>query len=288
MKRRSIYYVILVCSIMLTTSPVVLFAQGGNNKDSTSATHTLITGIGYANNMIYMGSNLSQDKPLYSGSVTYGFKDEFFVSVSGNHLAAFDPFIAFSAFSLSYNHDFNSWLDISTSISRYQVNSELADTLFSNFFYGSLAVGADWNILYTNLSVGGIFSEGSSAYFQLRNSRYFETGKILKGRAYFSFDPYINLLAGNLTKTVTADGTVIGVSQPYKSSKTGSGQHSSSSTTDFFSLIEIDLGVPVAFNAGRMTFEAEPGYVLPAYADSSDSSPKGFTLFLSFYLSIIK
>jgi hypothetical protein len=287
MKRHSLYYIIIICGTMLTTSRVALFAQERNNNDNTSATHTLISGIGYANNMIYMGSNLSQGKPLYSGSVTYGFKDEFFVSASGNHLAAFDPFLAFSVFSLSYNHNFNTWLDASLSVSRYQVNNELADTLFGNFFYGNLAVGVDWNILYTNLSVGGIFSEGNSAYLQLRNSRYFETGEILKGRVYFSFDPYINLLAGTLTKTVTADGTVIGVSQPYKSSKTGSGQHSSASTTDFFSLMEIDSGVTVALNTERMTFEVEPGYVLPAYSVSDDSSPKGFTLFLSLYFSII-
>jgi hypothetical protein len=287
MKRRSIYYVTLICSIMLTTSPGVLFAHGGNIKDSTSATHTLITGIGYANNMIYMGSNLSQDKPMYTGSIIYGFKEKFYVSASASHLSAFDPLVAFSTFSLGYSHDINDWLDVSLDLSRYQVNNRLTDTLFNSFFYGSLSIGADWNILYTNLSVGGIFSEGTNAYFQLRNSRYFETGKILKGRAYFSFDPYVNLLAGTLTKTETADGTVIGVSQPYKSSKTGSGQHSSSSTTDFFSLMEIDSGVTVAFNTERMTFEVEPGYVLPAYQVSDSSSPKGFTLFLSFYFSLI-
>lgn len=278
-------YVILIAVFAINS--VVTFAQENNTNVSDTSKHSLITGIGFSNNMIYMGSNLSQDKPLYTGSVTYGFKDEFFVSVSGNHLAAFDPLLAFSVFSLSYNHDFSSWLDASASVSRYQVNSELADTLFSNFFYGNLAVGIDWNILYTNISVGGIFSEGSSAYFQLKNSRYFETGKFFKDKVYISFDPYINMLAGTLTKTVTADGTVIGVSQPFKTSKSGSGQHSSSSSTDFFSLMEVDFGVPMALNAGRMTFEAEPGYLLPAYEDSDDSSPKGFTLFLSLYLSII-
>jgi len=142
--------------------------------------HSLYTGIGYSNNMIYMVSNISQDKPVYSGSITYGYKNELFASVSVNHLTAFDPLLAFSTFSLSYNHDFNSWIDISLSVSRYQVNSGLTDTLFNNFFYGNLALGLDWKILYTNLSVGGIFSESSNAYFQLKNSRYFETPKGFK------------------------------------------------------------------------------------------------------------
>lgn len=242
--------------------------------------HSLYTGIGYSNNMIYMGSNISQDKPVYSGSITYGYKNELFASVSVNHLTAFDPLLAFSTFSLSYNHDFNSWIDISLSVSRYQVNSGLTDTLFNNFFYGNLALGLDWKILYTNLSVGGIFSESSNAYFQLKNSRYFETPKIMNGRAYFSFDPYVNLLFGTLTKTTTADGTSIGVSPPFRSPKS-SGQHSSATTSTFFSLMEVDLGIPVAFNKGNLTIEAEPGYILPTYSDTSVQSPKGFTLFVN-------
>jgi hypothetical protein len=287
MKRRSVYYIIIFCSIMLTTSPGVLFAQGENIKDNSSATHALISGVGYANNMIYMGSNLSQDKPVYTGSITYGFKEKLYISASASHLSAFNPLVAFSTFSLGYSHDLNDWLDISLDISRYQVNNELADTLFNSFLYGSFSMGADWNILYTNLSIGGIFSDGSSAYLQLRNSRYFETGKILNGRAFFSFDPYVNLLAGSLTKTVTADGTVIGVSQPYKSSKTGSGQHSSTSISTFFGLMEVDFGIPVGLNIGRLIIEAEPGYVMPAYASSSIESPKGFTLFINLNFSIL-
>jgi len=247
--------------------------------------HSLYAGIGFGNNMVYMGTNVSQDKPFYSGSLTYGFKEEFFFSASTNHMTAFDPLLAFSAFSLSYNHDFNTWLDISLSVSRYQVNKELTDTLFNNFNYGNLAMGLDWKILYTNLSVGGIFSESSGAYFQLKNSRYFETPTFLKGKAFVSFDPYVNLMLGTLTKTVTSEGTFIGVSPPFKSPKS-SGQGSGSTTSTFFGIMEVDLGIPVGFNAGNLTIEAEPGYVLPTYTDTSIESPKGFTLFLNVYYKI--
>jgi hypothetical protein len=290
-----LYARLLAAAIILEIPPLNASAQENSavvtrESDVTSPPkneplHSLYTGIGYSNNMIYMGSNISQDKPVYSGSITYGYKNELFASVSLNHLTAFDPLLAFSTFSLSYNHDFNSWFDISLSVSRYQVNNELTDTLFNNFFYGNLALGFDWKILYTNLSVGGIFSEASNAYFQIKNSRYFETPKFMKNNAYFSFDPYANLLFGTLTKTTTADGTSIGVSPPFRSPKS-SGQHSSATTSTFFSLMEVDLGMPVAFNSGKLTVEAEPGYILPAYSDTSIQSPKGFTFFLNVYYRI--
>ena len=248
--------------------------------------HSLYAGLGYGSNMIYMGSNVSQDKPFYYGSLTYGYNNEFFVSVSTNHLSAFDPFLSFSAFSMSYNHDFNSWFDISLGVSRYQVNNELTDTLFSNFFYGYLTLGFDWNILYTSISAGGLFSEANSAYFQLKNSRYFETPAFMNGKAYLSCDPYVNLLFGTLTKTITADGTSIGVLPPFRPSKS-SGQHSSATSTTFFGLMEVDLGLPVAFTTGKLTIEAEPGYVIPLYSKTDILNPKGFILLLNCYFRIL-
>lgn len=258
------------------------------NLPEETSPHSLFAGIGYGRNMIYMGSDVSQDKPYYSGSLTYGYKNALYVSVSTSHLTAFDPFLDFSSYSLSYKHDFNSWFDISLGASRYQVNSELTDTLFNSFFYGNLTLGFDWNILYTSLSAGGLFSESSGAYFNLRNSRYIQTTDLLNGEAYFYFDPYVNMLFGTLTKTVTADGTTIGVKMPFKTSKSsgGGGGSSSGSTTTFFSLMELDFGLPVGFTIGRFTIEAEPGYVLPAYSDADILAPKGFTFLLNCYLKI--
>lgn len=293
----------LIISGLLILSPKTVLCQENTSASSQKkelaspgkdkSTHALLAGIGYGSNMIYMGSNVSQDKPCYSGSLTYGYNNEFFASVSSSHLSAFDPFIAFSAFSVSYNHDFNTWFDISLGLSRYQVNSGLTDTLFNNFFYGSLTLGFDWNILYTTVSAGGLFSEANSAYFNLRNSRYIKTLELPGGKAYFYFNPYINMLFGTLTKTVTSEGTTIGVSPPFKpegsSGGGGSGSGSGSitgTTTTFFSLIEVDFGLPAGISIGKLTVEAEPGYVLPAYSDANIQSPKGFTLLLNIFYTI--
>jgi len=248
--------------------------------------HSLYTGIGLGNNMVYMGSSISQDKPYYYGSLTYGFKDKLYASVSSFHLAAYNQFLAFNTFSLNYSQTFNSWFDMSISLSRYQVNNQLTDTLFNSFIYGDLTFGFDWRILYSKLSAGGIFSESSGAYFQLRNSRYFETPLFFKGKANISFDPYVNMLFGTLTETTTSSGTVTGVTQPFNSKKTSGRSSSGTTTREYFSLMEVDLGIPVAFTIGKVTIEAEPGFILPLYSETDPNNPKGFSFLLSCYLRI--
>jgi len=250
------------------------------NKGTTESKHSLYASAGLGYNMVYMGTSLSQDKPYYSGGLIYGFNNELFASASTFHLDAYDPFLAFSTFSLIYNHTFNSWFDIALSASRYQVNKTLTDTLFSSFFYVDAALGFDWKIIYTKISAGTILSESSSLYFQLRNSRYFETPSFMNGKAYFSFDPYVNMLFGTLTET--KDGNTV-ITPPFRG-KTGGG--SNSETTTKFSLMEIDLGIPISFNIGRFTIDAEPGYIIPLYSDSA-SGTDGFLFTMGLYFKIL-
>ena len=250
------------------------------NTGSTESKHSIYASAGLGYNMVYMGTSLSQDKPYYSGGLIYGFNNELFASASAFHLNVYDPFLAFSTFSLIYNHTFNSWFDIALSASRYQVNKTLADTLFSSFFYADAALGFDWKILYTKISAGTILSESSGLYCQLRNSRYFETSSFLGGKAYFSFDPYVNMLFGTLTET--KDGATV-ITPPFRG-KTGGGSASETSTK--FSLMEIDLGIPISFNIGRFTIDAEPGYIIPLYSDSA-SGTDGFIFTMGIYFKIL-
>jgi hypothetical protein len=209
----------LIFTIILSTSEIS--AQTDLKTDSvpdantgtTDSKHSIYASAGIGYNMVYMGTSLSQDKPYYSGGLIYGFNNELFASASTFHLDAYDPFLSFSTFSLIYNHTFNSWFDIALSASRYQVNKELTDTLFSSFFYVDATLGFDWKILYTKISAGTILAESSSLYCQLRNSRYFETPSFMSGKAYFSFDPYVNMLFGTLTET--KDGTTV-ITPPFR------------------------------------------------------------------------
>ncbi len=243
--------------------------------------HNIYANTGFGYNMIYMGSTLSQDKPYYLGGIIYGFNREVFISAYAVHLNVYDPFLSFSSYSLSYIHPFNSWFDIALSASRYQVNETLADTLFTSFFYGDITLGFDWKLLYTKISASGLLSEYNGAYFQLRNSRYFEIPEVLTSKASFSFDPYVNLLFGALTKSY--EGTVL--SPPY--GKGGRKQGSISTTTSVFGLMEIDIGIPVSFNTGRFTIEADPGYTIPMYSETTYQSAKGFVFTMGMYFRIL-
>lgn len=260
--------------------------QTPESTEEEGSAHSLFAGAGIGNSMVYMGSSLSQDKPYYFGSITYGFRDKIYASVASFNLAAYDPLLAFNTFSLNYSEIYNSWFDLSATASRYQVNNQLVDTLFSSFFYGDLTLGFDWKILYTKLSAGGIFAESSGIYLQMRNSRYFETPAFFNGNAYISFDPNVNMLFGTLTETTTPDGTVTGVTQPFNSKKSSGRGSVGTTTKEYFSLMEVDIGIPVSFNYGKFTLEADAGYIFPLYSDTDPLNPKGFSLLISCYLQI--
>lgn len=257
------------------------------SEDVRPSTHSLYLSGGYGDNMVYMGSVLSEKKPYYLVTGSYGYKDNIFASASLYHLSAFDPTISFSTFSLSYLHNLGKSFDVAATASWYSANNTLTDTLFSSFMYGSASLGLDWNILYTNLTVSGIISAESSLYLSLKNSRYFETPRFFREKANLYFDPYFSLLFGSLTKTVTSEGTVIGVSAPFKSKKSSTSGHGSSGTTStYFSAMELDLGLPVGLNLGKFSFEANPGYIIPLYDTSDDLAPSGFSIQFSITMKL--
>jgi hypothetical protein len=261
--------------------------------------HTLFMGTGYGTNMIYLGSTISGNQPYLYSALTYGFKSEFYATASAIHLSNVAPFLAFYIGSINYNHVFNSWFDISAGVYRYEVAKALPDTLFSSFTYGDFTLGIDWRLIYTRLSTGLLLSEENLSYFQIRNSRYFQTPEFLRKKVNFSFDPYINLLLGTLYKSETTTETFITTSsttQMWRGANQGNLNTTKTSNTTAvpvtttstntafaksFRLMEVDFGLPVALNSDRFTIEAEASYVLPLYDDSYFPGPKGFVLMFS-------
>jgi hypothetical protein len=283
-----------VLSLFASFFPLIVMSQPEDHISaiktdtviSKKSQHSLYSTIGYGSNMIYLGSTISQDQPYGYGAVTYGFKDKLYLTATAVHLAGISPFAAFYAGTASYSHVFNSWFDISTSISRYQVAPSLTDTLFNSFFYGDITLGTDWRILYTKISAGGLWSDGTRAYFQVRNSRYFETPGFTPKKFYFSFDPYFNILAGTMTKAETITGTTVTLTPPFR--KKGKNNHGSSTTkyTTVYGIMEADFGIPVSFNTSHLTIEAEPYYLVPAYEDPEYPGMKGFNFQISVYYRI--
>lgn len=251
--------------------------------------HALYGGVGYGSNMIYLGSTISQNSPFGYSTLAYGLNNELFVSVSAMHLGGFKPFFPLYTGSLSYNHAFNTWFDISAGLYGYYVNPDLRDTLFGNFIYADLTLGVDWRLLYSKISLGGLKMDQSQLYFQIRNSRYFQTPDILNGKATISFDPYVNLIWGTVTsaETITGADTVVSTVPPFGRGKPNTQTNSSTIYSETFRLMEIDFGLPVSFNFDLMSVEIEAGYVLPLNSDPSYQSSKGFLFLVSAFLKIL-
>lgn len=257
--------------------------DGSNIKKSNS----LYAGAGYGSNMIWLGSTISGNHPYYSAAVTYGIRSSLYLTASVSHVGGMKPIPAFYYFSSGYSHTFNKWFDISASLAGYKTREALKDTLFSDFGYINFTAGFDWKILYTRISLSSVISEDFKGYMQIRNSRYFQTGEFLSGKAYISFNPEFSILAGEIIEIVTQAGTKkYGLSPPFRHYKKNSGVTSESFTSKP-GLIDFEFSFPVDFNYKNFSLELEPGYVLPAYKNPEYPAPAGFSVYLSAYLKII-
>lgn len=274
----------------MTAQDASLPASPAETPDTTAVrkTHSFYAGTGYGNNLLYLGTTMSQDHGFGYASASYGLADKLYLSATGYTINGFSPFTAFYSLGISFNHAFNSWFDISTGLSRYSVAESLRDTLFSNFTYGDATLGFDWRILYSRISVGGLFAGGGQFYLQTRHSRYFETPSFAREKAFFSFDPYVNVLFGKMATIETTGGTTeTSVSPGYRPwRKNTQGTTPGTVYSEDFGLMEINFGVPVAFSYDFFTLEIEPGYVIPFYSEEGSSGTKGFLMLASLFFRI--
>jgi hypothetical protein len=258
-----------------------------SKTQSSSKIHSLYGGAGFGSNMIYLESSISRGRPYFSAIVTYGFKNSLYVSASSSHIDGTSPFIAFSSISFNYRHTFNSWFDVSADLAGYKTSALLQQTLFSDFAFISFTSGFDWKLIYTKLSLAGVFSVNNRGYIQLRNSRYFKTSELFKGKAFISFDPNINLLFGEVVKISTTTGiSKYGYSPPFKHIKKNPG-NTTESVSSTFRLMDVEFSLPVTLNFDNFSIEAEPGYILPAYSNQDYPAPKGFSFYLTAYFKIL-
>lgn len=270
------------------TAQVSETSAGTAADTAGSSRHSLYAGTGYGSNMLYLGTTMSQDNGFGYASASYGFMDKLYLTATGYTIGNFNPFTAFYSLGISFSHAFNSWFDISTGLSRYNVATSLRDTLFNNFTYADATLGLDWRILYSKVSVGGLFAGESQFYLQTRHSRYFETPSFARDKAFFSFDPYVNILFGNMISIeTTGGGTETSVSPGYRPWRKYM-QNTTPGTTysETFGLMEIDFGLPVSFSYDFFTLEVEPGYVIPLYSDNGSSGTRGFLFMASIFFRI--
>jgi hypothetical protein len=276
---------ILLFSILIIDTPVAFSqAKTANLPDSlkkSESDHSLFTGVGYGSNMMYLGSTISKSQPYGYASLIYGFRDQLYISVTTVHIANNNLLFPLNIGSFTYNHTFNSWFDISAGIYGYHIASSISDTLLSSFLYSDLTLGFDWKLLYTRISAGTMISSSNKTYFQVKNSRFFQTPEFSHGKYNFSFDPYFNMIFGPLTKAESSGSTVITITPPFRNKGKGNSSSAGTKYSTTYGAMEIDFGIPVSFNASRLTIEAEPGYNYLFYSISNYPAMKGFVFSLS-------
>lgn len=287
---------IIVCATLV----MALFSPGLSQQDtlqkavtdtlhpgnSSASIHSLYAGAGAGSNMIYLGSSISNNLPFYSASITYGLKNSLFASVSATHLSETYPYVAFYSAALNYSHTFNSWFDISADIAGYNTAESLQDSLFSDFVFANLTTGFDWKLIYTRISFSEIVSEENGFYLQVSNSRYFETPDFFKGKSFVSFDPAIDILFGDIISIETETGsTKYGNSPPFNHSKKKP-VNPTEKITEKFGLLDIEFSLPVTFNYGKFSIEAESSYLLPVNSNPYYPPPEGFYFYLNAFFKI--
>jgi hypothetical protein len=286
-------HIISICAAAIAF-PYILFSQQGNLPDTAKFVqnksevdiHSLYTGIGAGSNMIYLGTSISNNKPFYSTSVTYGYRNSLFASVTASHLSETTPYVAFYNIAMNYSHSFNSWFDISSDIAGYKTAESLHDSLFSDFEYINLTTGFDWKLIYTRISFTGLFSGENGFYLQVSNSRYFETPEFFQGKAQVYFDPDIDILLGNLVTVETASGSKKFGNAPPFSHAGGNNGNPAEKYSEKFGLLDFVFSLPVTFSYGKFSLEAEASYLLPVYSDAYYQEPEGFTFYLNAFFKI--
>lgn len=276
---------------MVVAFPPVAFSQSDTVSGTTTESafqkkpqadiHSLYTGIGAGSNMIYLGTSISDNKPFYSASVTYGYQNMLYASASVSHLSETTPYLAYYNLALNYSHSFNSWFDISADIAGYKTVESLQDSLFSDFAYINLTTGFDWKLIYTRVSFSGLISDENGFFLQISNSRYFETPEFFHGKALVYFDPDIDILFGNLVTVETASGDIRHGNAPPFSHAWKKPVNPTESYSEKFGLIDFEFSLPVTLSYGKFSLEAEASYLLPVYSDPYYPEPEGFTFYLN-------
>lgn len=256
------------------------------SKNDSASWHSLYAGADYGSNMIWLGSTISGSLPYYSASLTYGFKNSFYLSGAVSNVTGMRPYPSFYSLSADYSHTFNKWFDISADLAGYKTRKILQDTLFSDFGYVNFTAGFDWKILYTRVSLSGVISSDNKGYIQILNSRYFQTGDFFGGNAFVSFNPGFNILSGEIIEIITTTGIKrYGLSPPFRHYKKNP-LTTTESFTSKFGIMDFELSLPVTFNYKNLSLEVEPDYIIPAYKNSTYPAPHGFLVYISAYLKI--
>ncbi len=252
--------------------------------------HSVFAGFGFGNDLLYTSSSLSDNQPFLSTDIMYAFKGSAWTALTLYNLPGEKPLFPFYDISAGYSHVFNNYFDAAISLSSYHSSGELDDQYYESFQYVRLRGGFDWNVLYMRATLGRILEKNSGYYIYLKNSHYFTTRKNSSDN-FFTFEPNINMLFGKHSAIAPSIRGNVDIDTPTGPGGPGGGnfpgqQETENETQENFTLMRVELSVPVSYNFRDLTIEAEPLFAIPSVNGENDIATKGFFIFLNFYYRI--
>ncbi len=269
-------------------------AHALQTNPDTSATHkqahTFYTGAGYGSNLIYYGTSVSGNQPYYSAELLYSWKGGIWAGAGFFHLPGNQPFFSFVDFSAGYNYVFNKVFDAGFSISQYFGGQSLDTTFYSSYTFLSANLGIDWVLAYTSVSPGWMLAEENSFYLLVDNSHFFRTPTLGKKGNYFSFNPGVSLMFGSyawLTQIRRqGSGGGGGGGQGPGPGGTKSFYYTTTELREDFRLLDLQIGLPMAFNTKRLSLEFEPAYFFNFIEDENGEKSGQFFFTAGIFLKI--
>lgn len=275
--------------ILLLPSSQLAFAMQAtpDTSNTHNRAHQFFSGVGYGSNLIYYGTSVSGNQPYYSAEMLYAWEGGIWAGAGLFHLPGNQPFFSFVDLSAGYNYVFNKVVDAGVSISQYFGGESLDTTFYSNYTFLSANLGIDWVAAYTSVSPGWLLAEENSFYLMIENSRFFRSPKLGKKGNYFTFNPGLSFMFGSyawLTHVRRQGGGGGGGQGPGY----GGGYYDYTTTElrEDFRLLDMQLGVPIAFNTKRLSLEFEPAYFFNFIEDENGEKSGQFYFTAGIFLKI--
>ncbi len=258
-----------------------------DTSNTQTPAHQFYTGVGYGSNLIYYGTSVSGNQPYYSAELLYAWNGGIWAGAGLFHLPGNQPFFSFVDLSAGYNYVFNKVFDAGISISQYFGGESLDTTFYSNYTFLSANLGIDWVVAYTSVSPGWLVAEDNSFYLMIENSRYFRTPILGKKGNYFTFNPGVSFMFGSyawLTQMRRQGGGGGGQGPGPGGTKTF--YYTTTELREDFRLLDLQVGIPIAFNTKRLSLEFEPAYFFNFIEDENGEKSGQFYFTAGIFLKI--
>ncbi|MEX2512217.1 MAG: hypothetical protein WD398_04880 [Cyclobacteriaceae bacterium] len=262
-RREEIFYRFFVLTFLVFWTLAEGFAQ---EKDTLQNNQVETFDFIFLNGKVidrftFMGRDFGRKIPSANMDVMYYFNTGWYINASV--FKFLDQRVPYQyAFSLGYQTDLSSIIDVDLSYSQFLVpgGSEVTGIQNMGVFEGTF--GLDWNYLYSTLQLQALLSEKPDLFLISKHSRYFEFDQKLFKVMTVSFEPSFSF--------------AFGTSKFYYLGEFGENEYETTEAIDHFNLLSWEFDFPVNFEWKNWRLEFQTRYIIPGKLPDFDESVSGF------------